>query len=266
MDIIPATLPSPQARPPRRHWPLMTTTTARAAEKTGSPSRQPLPRRKQEDRSRDARERLLSATIEVLLQRGYNGLTTKEVAKTAGMSNGALMHHYATKGELVIAATKAVYDEWILRGQRIARTPEAVEHPLEGFISDSTSVYFDWPYFAALEVVIVARTDEALMRHIVPVMEHYRETTNALWLEVFRKAGYSETDAQSILNLTLNMVRGMGINRIWKHDDARYRALLKDWVAFVNKQFGPPKRRAQAAPAAKPAAKAAARKRQPRPS
>lgn len=234
----------------------MTDTTARAAGKPGPKPRPPATRRKQEDRSRDARERLLSATIDVLLERGYSGLTTKEVAKTAGLSNGALMHHYATKAELVIAATKAVYDEWILRGQRIARTPGAVENPLEGFISDSTSVYFDWPYIAALEVVMVARTDEALMQHIVPVMEHYRETTNALWLEVFRQAGYTEEDASTILNLTLNMVRGMGVNRFWKRDDARYQKPFKEWVELVNRQFTPkpkaPRKRAVKKAAASP--------------
>ncbi|MCB5364190.1 TetR/AcrR family transcriptional regulator [Pusillimonas sp. CC-YST705] len=216
----------------------MTISTAGVAGKP-SPNKTSPARRKQEDRSRDARERLLGATIEILLKRGYSGLTTKEVAKTAGMSNGALMHHYATKAELVIAATKAVYDEWILRGQRIARTPGAVENPLEGFISDSTSVYFDWPYIAALEVVMVARTDEALMEHIVPVMQHYRETTNDLWREVFVQAGYTESDADTILNLTLNIVRGMGINRTWKRDDARYQALLSDWVQIVNQQYKP---------------------------
>ena len=51
-------------------------------------------RRTQESRSQAARERLLAATIEVLIDRGYNGLTTKEVAARAGFSNGALVHHY----------------------------------------------------------------------------------------------------------------------------------------------------------------------------
>src|SRR5690606_41123909 len=130
------------------------------------------PRRTQEDRTREAKERLLQATIDVMIRRGYNGLTTKEVASTAGLSNGALMHHYASKAELVMAATTAVYDECIVRGQRIARTAEAVKKPLEGFISDSLSVYFDWPFLAALEVIMVARTDDELMSRITPVMEH----------------------------------------------------------------------------------------------
>lgn len=194
-------------------------------------------RRSQEDRSRDAKERLLGATIDVLMRRGYNGLTTKEVAATAGLSNGALMHHYANKAELVMAATTAVYDECIVRGQRIARTAEAVKKPLEGFISDSLSVYFDWPFLAALEVIMVARTDDELMNRIKPVMRHYRETTNALWLEVFKKAGYTPKQARTILNLTLNMARGMGVNRIWQHDDEYYQTLLKEWVKIIDEQF-----------------------------
>jgi len=195
------------------------------------------PRRSQEERSRDAKERLLSATIDVLMRRGYNGLTTKEVASTAGLSNGALMHHYANKAELVVAATSAVYDECIVRGQRIARTAEAVKKPIEGFISDSLSVYFDWPYLAAMEVIMVARTDEELMSRIKPVMEYYRQTTNALWLEVFKKAGYTPKQARTILNLTLNMTRGMAVNRIWQHDDAYYQTLLKEWVKIIDEQF-----------------------------
>jgi len=212
-------------------------------------ARKPRPaapaRRTQEDRSRDAKERLLGATIDVLMRRGYNGLTTKEVAKTAGLSNGALMHHYASKAELVMAATAAVYDECIVRGQRIARTAEAVKKPIEGFISDSLSVYFDWPFIAALEVIMVARTDPELMERIIPVMDNYRQTTNALWLEVFRKAGYTPKQARTILNLTLNMTRGMAVNRMWQHDDKHYHAFLKEWVKIVDEQF-PPKSKARA--------------------
>lgn len=195
------------------------------------------PRRTQENRSREARERLLQATIEVLMQKGYSGLTTKEVAKCAGLSNGALMHHYATKAELVVAATAAVYDEAIERGQRVAKSAKAIDSPIEGFITDCLSVYFDWPFIAALEVIMVARTDEELMKRILPVMEHYRNTTNELWLNVFKDAGMPLARARAILNLTLNLVRGMAVNRMWQKDEKHYRAYLKEWIKIVNEQI-----------------------------
>ena len=206
---------------------------------TGKAAAEKKVRRTQEDRSREARGKILAATIDVLMERGYGGLTTKEVATQAGISNGALMHHYANKAELVVAATAAVYEEWSRRGQSLAASASALENPVEGFMNDCMSVYFDWPFIAALEVILVARTDAELMARILPVMDQYRATTNQLWLQVFRKAGLSSADAKTVLNLTLNIVRGMAVNRLWQKDEKNYRAFLKDWVRIVQGQFPP---------------------------
>jgi AcrR family transcriptional regulator len=198
-------------------------------------------RRSQEDRSRSTKEKLLTATIEVLLRDGYSGLTMKEVAQASGVSNGALMHHYTTKAELVVEATAMVYEEAIVRGQRIAQTADAAEKPIEGFITDCLSVYFEWPFLAALESIVVARTDPELMQKILPVMERYRVTCDEIWMGVFKKAGVPVKRARVLLNLSLNLVRGMGLNRIWRHDDVHYQAYLKEWIVIANQQLRAPK-------------------------
>jgi AcrR family transcriptional regulator len=194
-------------------------------------------RRTQEDRSRTTRDKLLAATIEVLLRDGYSGLTMKEVAKASGVSNGALMHHYANKAELVVEATAVVYEEAIVRGQRMAQSVRTTEQLIDGLVADCMSVYFEWPFLAALESIVVARTDPDLMARILPVMERYRVTCDDIWLGVFKKAGVPTKRARTLMNLTLNVVRGMGLNRMWRHDDAHYQAYLKDWVAIANKEL-----------------------------
>ncbi|MBU4611688.1 TetR/AcrR family transcriptional regulator [Achromobacter sp. GG226] len=204
-------------------------------EPTDAP-RRPV-RRTQEERRRETREKLLAAAIDVLMRSGYNRLTLKEVASAAGLSNGALMHHFTTKAELVVAATAVVYDEAILRGKHLASQPDAVKKPIEGFIGDCLSVYFDWPFIAALEAIVVARTDPELLERILPVMQHYRQSTNDVWLAVFRQAGLSARDARHLLNLTLNLVRGMAVNRMWQADDATYRGLIKEWVAMATERY-----------------------------
>lgn len=197
-------------------------------------------RRRQEDRSRDAREKLLNATIALLLKKGYNGLTTKDVAQAANMSNGALMHHFGSKAELVVAATARVYDEALIRGQRMAQEKNALKRPLEGFLSDCLSVYFDWPFVAALEIIVVARTDPALMEQMLPVMEQFRVSCDRTWLDVFQRAGVPTVRARKLLNLTLNLVRGMAVNRIWRHDDAHYGEYLDDWLAIARRELAAP--------------------------
>ncbi len=208
----------------------------RASKNAETPTEKPQ-RRSQEDRSRTTRDKLLAATIEVLLRVGYNGLTMKEVATSSRVSNGALMHHFANKAELVVEATAMVYEEAIQRGQHTAQTAGATEKLIEGHIADCISVYFDWPFIAALECIVVARTDPYLMAHIQPVMERYRVTCDDIWLAVFRKAGVPTKRARMLMNLNLNMVRGMGLNRMWRHDDAHYQAYLKDWIAIANQQL-----------------------------
>jgi len=213
------------------------TTTTTTANTMRAVTTRPPTRRKQEDRSRDTRDKLMQAAIDVLLRDGYNRLTMKEVVKTAGVSSGALMHHFTSKAELVVAATAMVYEEAIARGQRVAQTVDADRRPIEGYIADCTSVYFDWPFLAALETIVVARTDPELMEKILPVMENYRSTCDVIWLAVFKRAGLTEARAKTLLNLTLNMVRGMAVNSIWRHDEAHYRHYLKTWIAIASREF-----------------------------
>src|SRR5918998_2881312 len=64
-----------------------------------APSRAP-----QQERSRLTQQRLLTATIECLVEYGWAGTTTTVIAERAGVSRGAQLHHYPTRNELVVAA------------------------------------------------------------------------------------------------------------------------------------------------------------------
>src|SRR4051794_25754585 len=61
-------------------------------------------RRPVQARSVATRAALLDAALECLVADGYAALTTNEVARRAGVSRGAQLHHFATKAELLSAA------------------------------------------------------------------------------------------------------------------------------------------------------------------
>ncbi|MFM0028406.1 TetR/AcrR family transcriptional regulator [Paraburkholderia madseniana] len=181
----------------------------------------------------------MRATIDVLLEWGYNRLSTKEVCNRAGLSNGALVHHFLSKSELVVAATAAVYDEAILRAQQSAESPDAIKDPVSGFVAHCASVYFDWPFIAALEVVMVARTDPDLMSRIQPVIKHYRTLTDQAWTEVLLKVGVTRAKAETILSMTLNQVRGMALGDLWSVDPTGHKKALAEWSNFVKQTMMP---------------------------
>jgi AcrR family transcriptional regulator len=195
-------------------------------------------RRTQEARSRETRERLLRATIDVLMESGYAGLTTAQVDARAGVSSGARVHHYRTKADLVVAATRYAYDHATELGQRRAAAASRSPDRIRGFIADCLSIYFDWPFVAALEVLLAARTDRALFAKIHPVLDTFHATMKATWMRALTDAGYDPAQAETDLRLTLNLIRGMAINRIWQNDAAEYARLIEIWCDRLRERQG----------------------------
>src|SRR5258708_17704809 len=57
-----------------------------------------------QERSVATRLALLDAALDCLVERGYAATTTIETARRAGVSRGAQLHHFPSKGDLLSAA------------------------------------------------------------------------------------------------------------------------------------------------------------------
>ncbi|MDT0310660.1 TetR/AcrR family transcriptional regulator [Streptomyces sp. DSM 44917] len=119
-------------------------------------------RRTQDERRSRTRALLLDATVACLVELGWTGTSTTEVARRAGVSRGAQQHHYPTKMALVAAAL-----EHLIEAQRrsfedafAALPPE--QHNVRGALDLLWDVFRQPPAKALLELAIAARTDEEL--------------------------------------------------------------------------------------------------------
>lgn len=68
-------------------------------------------RRTQQDRSSSTRAALVAAARELFAARGYQAVPADEIVRTAGVTRGALYHHYADKQELFRAVVEDVERE-----------------------------------------------------------------------------------------------------------------------------------------------------------
>ena len=79
-------------------------------------------------RDTDVDEAMIAATLELLDEHGYAGLTLAEVAKRAGVSRTALYRRWADKSQLVVEAmvsrlpTRSLPDTGSIRGDLLAYT------------------------------------------------------------------------------------------------------------------------------------------------
>ena len=64
----------------------------------------PLGRR--EARTATSRARILDAAVACLVESGYSGATTLQIQARAGVSRGRLLHHFPSRDELLVAASR----------------------------------------------------------------------------------------------------------------------------------------------------------------
>lgn len=125
-------------------------------------------RRTQAERRATTRGALLDATIDVLVDHGYAGLTTTLVCERAGVTRGAQAHYFATKAELVVQALSHLTDRLVAE---LVSKPLNVADDVSGqykVLLDRLWEIFSEPVsFAQIELFNAARTDEELRRHLV---------------------------------------------------------------------------------------------------
>jgi AcrR family transcriptional regulator len=142
-------------------------------------------RRTQPERVEAMRGRLLDATIESLATSGYSGFSTNDVVRRAGVSRGALAHHFPTKADLVAAAADRLIE---LRAAEFRERFTAVP-PRRRTVAKALDVlwsFFDDPSFhALLELVVAARTDAELRPVLATGMRHASEVTRQVFAESF---------------------------------------------------------------------------------
>jgi AcrR family transcriptional regulator len=90
----------------------------------------PNPRRTQVQRSEATRDALIAAARGLFTERGYDGVGTEEIVRAAGVTRGALYHHFGDKARLLEAVYSRLEAESTERVARIVLGSE-LESPLE---------------------------------------------------------------------------------------------------------------------------------------
>lgn len=187
----------------------------------------------QEERTRLMRARLLDATVDLLVERGFAGTTATLVAERAGASRGALLHHFPSKNDLVVAAVEHVM---AARGAELeaaaaggARDTRAV---LELLAEHVTSKVFT----AALELWVAARTDAVLRGPVAALEQSIGRETHRLTVRLLG-ADESRDGVRELVQATLDLARGLALAATFSDDRRRRARILDHWAAVLDREL-----------------------------
>jgi AcrR family transcriptional regulator len=190
----------------------------------------------QEERTRVMRARLLDATVDLLVERGFAGTTTTLVSERAGVSRGAQLHHFPTKNDLVFAAvehlTQVRGEELAAAAERLPAGPRRKREVLAMLADHFTSPVFT----AALELWVAARTDPDLLAEVAPLEQRIGRETHRLTVELLG-ADESRAGVRELVQATLDLVRGLGLAGTITDDAKRRKRILDRWADVLEEQL-----------------------------
>ena len=187
----------------------------------------------QEERTRAMRARLLEATIESLVERGWAGTSTTVVSQRAGVSRGAQLHHFPTKNALVLAAVEHLSEARRVELRTAAATlPTGPRHTraVLGVLAE----HFTSPIFtAALELWVAARTDANLLAAVGPLEQRVGREVHRLTVDLLG-VDESRPGTRELVQATLDLVRGLGLANTISDDRRRRDRILDAWADLLD--------------------------------
>jgi AcrR family transcriptional regulator len=179
----------------------------------------------QQERSAATRLALIDATIESLVELGYERTTTVEVSERAGLSRGAHLHHFQTRAALISAAVKALAERGTEDLQAaVGKLPEGggrIEAALDLVWESIRGPLFQ----VVLELSVHARTDAWLRGELDPIEAMVKDASRR-WLRIAFTGDASDPTLDRQIGIITAAVRGLAmlpllepslrIDRRWK--------------------------------------------------
>jgi AcrR family transcriptional regulator len=178
-----------------------------------SPPAKP-PRRTQAERSATTRARILKAAVTCLYKEGYGATTTVSVAASAKVSRGAMLHHFPSKADLMLATLAHVLQ---LNADNFLKAAGKIADPWERYaaLPDLRLAAALQPAGVAfMEIMVGARSDEAVRNRFDEFQQQLNARTNQRMAEWAAESGVRSTPHEQAVSRTVTLaVFGLAIQK-----------------------------------------------------
>ena len=186
-----------------------------------------------QQRSLETRRILMEATLDSMCELGYHQSSTTEIIRRAGVSRGAMLHHYPTKVALLSATFEYLHDQISRDVERLIEEAEKEGLTWPDLLDEIMERYFQgrlWDAF--LEIMVAARTDRDLWKQLVPTVQKYYAQVDDVWHRHFTTNDV-DSEIVTLLNLSLCVIRGMALQMLLRDDPQYYEQIMRQWKAII---------------------------------
>ena len=193
----------------------------------------PEPERGREQQRLATRQRILRAAVESFQALGYAATTTLEVQRRAGVSRGALLHHFPTRPQLVAAAIAELVRLNGAASQEALAEASADLDPVDRARQALRSIISRPAFGIEMELWMAARSDTELRAHLRKAeraaMKDWQEGLD----EMFGPDLVANPAYPAVIAVTTPLMRGLAVTRSLTTSPTALERSLDAWAAFV---------------------------------
>jgi AcrR family transcriptional regulator len=184
------------------------------------------PRRTQAERRASTQTRLLDATLECVAELGYHRTTTTEVARRAGLSRGAQLHHFGSKAELVVRALDHLHERYNAEFRAaMAELTGSSANPLEAAVDVLWRLYSSPTGSAWMALSLAATGDPELRSRMAELDRRTMAMATATFAELFPAVAADPEFSMAPL-FTFTVLDGLALRHAVVQDDQQVSAVL----------------------------------------
>ena len=204
----------------------------RAKPEQDLPSKANRQRRSQAERSEAMRTRLAAAAYQTVANGGLNALRLRSVAETAGVSQGALLHHFPDKNAVVLAAIETALE--LARedsNEYLLSSLNGREALLRAMLAEFRAFFFSDRFWVAIGITIETVKDEAFFSSVRSRVAALRKPVYDAWEERLIQGGWTPKQAARDVRGGAAIISGLAIRRFWADIDNVADEIIEEWVS-----------------------------------
>ena len=174
-------------------------------------------RRTQLERSTGTIERLSRATIALMTEVGFVNMTTTSIAKHAGVSRGAMLHHFANNVALVTFATGEMWRGVVASTDELRTQSDPTSPDPESFIEALwMGAMAETNVSVTIDMTLAARGDPELKSHLDMWTTRMFDSYRAAGRYAFSNANLSQDDCDALIATVASTLRGQRVAQMMK--------------------------------------------------
>lgn len=186
-------------------------------------------RRTHAERTAETRERVVAAVVETIADVGFTRATAAEIARRAGVTWGAVQHHFGDKDGILMAVLEESFDRF---AAVLSDPPEAAvrEDRVAHFV-DRSWLHFSSPHYRSTFEILLNLPAETELPWQREMLSEWRR----IWSRYFPESDPANQQTVELMLYAVSVLTGLATTQMLEGNPTRRRdrelGLLKDTLA-----------------------------------